>query len=184
MQPVLATARLILRPFRFDDAPAITDYMQAPEIAANTARIPYPYEQHTAELWIAGHERDFADQREVSFAVTRAEDERLIGGIGLVLDMPNRAAELGYWIGKPWWGRGFGSEAAHCVVDWGFDALDLNRIHAGHMPHNPASGQILTKVGMQHEGLRREHLIKQGRPVDLVLMGLLRRDWIARRERP
>jgi len=181
--PTLSTSRLILRPFRPDDAGPVTDFLQTPEIAANTARIPHPYHLHMAEEWIGGHERDFTDQREVTFAITSVATEELIGAVGLVLDLPNRSAELGYWLGKPWWSRGYATEAARRALDWGFDALDLNRIHAGYMAHNPASGQVLTKLGMQHEGLRREHFIRKGGPVDLVVMGMLRAEWIERRAR-
>ena len=176
-QPTLATPRLVLRAFALEDAPAVTAHLGTPEIAANTARIPFPYEQHMAETWIASHGRDWDEQREVTFAVTLAGTGTLIGAVGLVLDLANRQAELGYWLGKPYWGRGYASEAARRIVGWGFDELDLNRIHAGYLTHNPASGQVLTKLGMQHEGLRREHLIKNGQPVDVVVTGLLRRDW-------
>lgn len=179
--PRLSTPRLLLRPFSRSDAPVVTDYLQEPEISTNTARIPHPYRQNMAEEWIDTHEREFADSRELSLAITLVDDSRLIGAVGLVLDLPNRAAEIGYWLGKPWWGRGFASEAAQRTLDWGFETLELNRIHAGYMAHNPASGGVLTKLGMQHEGLRREHFIRHGRPVDLVVTGLLRKDWIARR---
>jgi len=176
-QPTLHTARLTLRPFTAADAPAVTELLQVPTIAANTLRIPFPYEQSMASDWIATHASEYEAQREVTFAITLADDHRFIGAVGLVLDLPHRQAELGYWLGAPWWGRGYASEAARAVVGWGFDVLDLNRIHAGYMAHNPASGGVLSKLGLQHEGLRREHIVKDGRPVDLVLMGLLRRDW-------
>ena len=176
-QPVLHTARLTLRPFTPADAPVVTELLQVPAIADNTLRIPFPYQRSMADEWIATHPAEYDAQREVTFAITLADDRRFIGAVGLVLELPHRQAELGYWLGEPWWGRGYASEAARAVVGWGFDVLDLNRIHAGFMAHNPASGGVLSKLGLQHEGLRREHIVKNGRPVDLVLMGLLRRDW-------
>jgi RimJ/RimL family protein N-acetyltransferase len=87
---------------------------------------------------------------------------------------------LGYWLGVQFWGHGYATEAANEMVRYGFDTLALHRIFASHFKHNPASGRILTKIGMKHEGCQREHLRKWDQFVDSELYGILRREWEVR----
>ena len=87
------------------------------------------------------------------------------------------SAELGYWIGVPYWGNGYATEAAREMLDYGFETLKLNRIFASHFKPNAASGRILRKLGMLHEGCQREHIRKWDQFIDSELYGMLRRDW-------
>lgn len=173
-QPELTTERLLLRPFCWSDAEDVRILGGDREIALNTLNIPHPYERHHAEAWIAGHPGQLDRHEAVSYAVTLREDARLVGAVGLILDRDHDNAELGYWIGKSYWGRGYATEAARAVVAWAFEALDLHRIHASHFPRNPASGRILRKLGMTHEGTLRQHVRKWGEHLDLERYGLLR----------
>jgi [ribosomal protein S5]-alanine N-acetyltransferase len=84
---------------------------------------------------------------------------------------------LGYWIGKPYWGRGFCTEAARAVLRYAFTELGLNRVHAYHFHHNPASGRVLQKIGMTHEGLLRQHVKKWGQFIDNELYSILRSEF-------
>jgi acetylornithine deacetylase/succinyl-diaminopimelate desuccinylase-like protein len=86
-------------------------------------------------------------------------------------------AEIGYWIGKPYWGRGYATEAAAAVLSYGFGALNLHRMHAYHYSRNPASGRVLQKIGMSHEGRAPGHIKKWGTHEDCELYGILRADW-------
>ena len=103
----------------------------------------------------------------------------MIGGAGLRVDEANHNAELGYWIAVPHWGHGYATEAARAMVGYGFEQLGLNRIFASHFGHNPASGRVLQKVGMRHEGCQRQHIRKWDQLVDLELYGMLRAEWKA-----
>src|SRR5215210_6926705 len=103
--------------------------------------------------------------------------QRLVGSISLLLHPPHDNAELGYWIGKPYWGRGYATEAAEEVVRYGFEDLGLHRIHAKHLGSNPASGRVMRKVGMSLEGVRPEHYKKWETYEDRVDYGLMARDW-------
>ena len=85
-------------------------------------------------------------------------------------------AELGFWIGREWWGQGYASEAAASVILFGFDKVGLNRIFAHHMARNPAAGQVLRHVGMQCEGVLRQRVRKWGVYEDVVLYAILRED--------
>lgn len=146
------------------------------DIAAATLNIPHPYPDGLSEQWIGGHEKTFAAGKGVALAIERREDGALVGAVDLRIDPDHRRAELGYWIGKPYWGRGYATEAAAALVGYGFDVLGLNRIYAYHFTRNPASGRVLQKIGMRHEGTLREHTMKWGELLDDELYAVLAQD--------
>ena len=181
---VLKTERLLLRPLCRADIPALLPLIGAREVAATTLRIPHPYTQEDAEKFLDYSEGVWQKAEGARFGVFRREEERLCGGIGLHTTREHNHAELGYWIGVPFWGNGYCTEAAREVLKYGFGTLKLNRIHSGHFSNNPASGRILQKIGMKHEGTLRRHILKWGEYLDVELYSLLaseqpqRRCWI------
>jgi RimJ/RimL family protein N-acetyltransferase len=176
MQPSLQTERLLLRPFRLDDAPEVQRLAGDREVASTTLLIPHPYKDGMAEAWIATHEEQFAEGLQAVFAIVRKADQRLLGAIGLSIKSEHARAELGYWIGRPYWNQGYATEAAAAVVRYGFEALGLNRVFAQHMVRNPASGRVMQKIGMQHEGRLRQHVQKWDQFEDVEIYSLLRGD--------
>ncbi|HEY9636577.1 MAG TPA: GNAT family N-acetyltransferase [Coleofasciculaceae cyanobacterium] len=175
-QPTIQTQRLILRPFTFADAPDVQRLAGAHEIAATTLMIPHPYEDGMAEEWIKTHPAAFEEGTGVNFAIALRESGELCGAIGLGIDAENNNAELGYWIGKPYWGKGYCTEAARAVVEYGFEVIGLHRIQATHFSHNPASGRVMQKIGMSYEGCRRQHTWKWEKFEDIELYGILKSD--------
>ena len=175
--PRLQTERLLLRGFRPADAPAVRELAGAFEVAKTTLNIPHPYKESMAEAWISTHQEDFEAGRSLIFALTLAEQQQLIGAMGLIITSRYNRAELGYWVGKPYWGHGYATEAAAAVLRFGFQELNLNKIHASHMSHNPASGRVMQKIGMQQEGLLQQHALKWDQFVDLAVYGILATDW-------
>jgi RimJ/RimL family protein N-acetyltransferase len=171
--PALATARLKLRAYSQADIPELVTLIGAREVAATTLRIPHPYTEQEARDFVARMRND----DEIRFAVTLREGGRLCGGIGLRPEPEHQHAELGYWIGVPYWGHGYGTEAARELLRYGFEDLKLHRIFASHFKHNPASGRVLKKIDMRYEGCQREHLLKWDQWVDSELYGILRREW-------
>ena len=171
--PTLETTRLKLRPFTEADIPELVPLIGTREVAATTLRIPHPYFEQEARAFLA---RCHGDD-EVRLAITLRKDGRLCGGIGLRLALEHQQAELGYWLGVPYWGQGYATEAARELLRYGFENLGLHRIFASHFKHNPASGRILVKLGMRYEGCQREHLRKWDQFVDSELYGILRREW-------
>jgi RimJ/RimL family protein N-acetyltransferase len=173
----IRTARLLLRPFARADADAVTELAGAFEIADTTISIPHPYSLQVAIDWIAGHRRPRQRDLGCRFAVTQAESGQLIGCVELRdLNQEHAQAEMGFWIGKPFWGQGYASEAGSAIVRFGFESLGLNRIYAFHMQRNPASGKVLQKLGMVREGLLRQRVRKWGRFEDVTAYAVLRNE--------
>lgn len=169
----LTTERLVLRPFTLADAPAVQRLAGAREIALNTLLIPYPYPEGAAEAWISKPR----DPNDITFAITLRDTDELVGAMGLAIGREHGRAEIGYWIGVEHWNHGYATEAAREVMRYGFEELNLNRIFAMYFARNAASGRVMQKLGMRHEGSLREHLVKWGERIDVELYGILRRDW-------
>ncbi len=175
--PLLETPRLHLRPYAPADAAAVQRLAGDAAVAATTLLIPHPYPDGAAEGWIGTHAARWAAQQELVLAITLRTSGELLGSIGLVIDAVHEKAELGYWIGVPYWGRGYATEAVRAVLGHGFGGLGLNRIQAHHMAHNPASGRVLEKAGLRREGTSLQALKKNGEFCDAIFYGVLRRDW-------
>ncbi len=175
--PKLETERLVLRPFGLKDAPEVQRLAGDWAIADTTGVIPHPYEDGMAEEWISTHQDAFDKAQEVNFAITLKPCGTLIGAIGFRDIVKGHQAELGYWIGKPYWNQGYCTEAARAVMQYAFDEYDLIRVHAVFFSRNPASGRVMQKLGMTHEGTRRQHVKKWDKYEDLELYGILRDEW-------
>ncbi|HVZ64077.1 MAG TPA: GNAT family N-acetyltransferase [Lacunisphaera sp.] len=176
-RPVLATPRLQLRPYEPADAPDVRRLAGDAAVAATTLMIPHPYPEGAAEAWINTHAARWAARQELVLAITLQGDGALVGSIGLMFDRPNDLAEIGYWIGVPYWNNGYATEALRAMIGYAFGTLGLHRIQAHHMVHNAASGRVMEKAGMRREGLRRQSLRKNGVYYDTVFYGVLRQDW-------
>jgi RimJ/RimL family protein N-acetyltransferase len=178
MLPTLRTVRLILSSFTLEDAPRVQQYAGDYDVYRTTMNIPHPYPDGAAEKWIARHVSEFLDNRHVTLAL-RKPDGAMIGAIGLALALDHRHAELGYWIGKPFWGNGYCTEAARAVLEFAFGQMQLERVYARHLSINPASGRVMQKIGMIREGTLRQHCVKEGRAIDVLLYGILREEFEA-----
>ena len=150
-QPVITTTRLTLRDFTIDDAADVQALAGNYNVSKTTLRIPYPYEDGMAEEWIRSLSLLRDQESELAYAVTLSEPSQLIGAIGLHA-LEGSSAELGYWIGEPYWGNGYCSEAAQALVEFAFDRLRLDCIRAEHLVTNPASGQVMQNIGMRYVG--------------------------------
>lgn len=180
-QPSLTTDRLTLRPLADHDVDALVLLAGQPSIARTTASIPHPYHESDARTFIASVQQTWTDGAGVVFAITLAEQNALIGAVGLSCTPQHQRAELGYWVGEPYWNRGYVTEAARAVVTFGFKHFRLRRVTCHHMASNPASGAIMRKLGMQPEGILREHFVRGEQIEDLHCYGLLRHEWEAQR---
>jgi RimJ/RimL family protein N-acetyltransferase len=175
--PRLETERLILRPFGPADAAEVMRLAGDRAIADTTTHIPHPYQAGMAEEWISRHQDTFDKDQGVALAITRKTDGALVGAISLMGMVKGHQAELGYWIGKPYWSHGYCTEAARVLLRYAFCDLGLVRVHASHFTRNPASGRVMQKIGMRHEGCRRHHVIKWDMTEDLEVYGILKPEW-------
>ena len=161
------------------DAPDVQRLVGERDVAVNTLTFDHPYEDGMAERWIGSLQTEHEEGKIVNFAIVLRADDSLIGAIGLLINHSHLHAEIGYWIGKPFWNHGYATEAARTVLEFGFNTLGLHRIFAGHYARNPASGQVLLKIGMTHEGRLRQHIQKWGQFEDEERYGILRTDFPA-----
>lgn len=175
--PTLETERLILRPFTLEDAPAVYEFVKEWDVASTTLNIPHPYEPGMADSWIRSHTISAAAGDGFSLAMIERASGDLVGSIALRLSPPHDRGELGYWVGRPYWGRGYVTEAAAAVMKHGFEVLGLNRIEAHHLSRNPASGRVMQKLGMTWEGRARQHVKKWGKYEDVEAYSILRQDY-------
>ncbi len=174
--PILETERLVLRPYTDDDTPALVKLAGAPEVAATTLRIPHPYDEQNAREFLAKCRDDAGTGPETRFAITLRSDGQFCGGVGFRHDPAHHHAELGYWLGLPFWGKGYATEAARAMLHYGFENLGLHRIYASYFSENVASGHVLRKIGMKHEGTLRGHICKWEKFHDLEFYGMLNSD--------
>jgi RimJ/RimL family protein N-acetyltransferase len=144
------TDRLLLRPGWKEDAPALFQAICDERIVCNLASAPWPYSFEDAEAFL---EREPKGPLDARWLITLRTDgaPRLIGCIGFG-QTPQDGVEFGYWIARPYWGRGFATEAGRAVVDIARRGLRLKRLNAGHFIDNPASGRVLKKLGFRHTG--------------------------------
>jgi RimJ/RimL family protein N-acetyltransferase len=159
--PVLATQRLVLRAPGREDVKAIAHLANDRRIAVNTARIPHPYSLGDAEGFIAAVNRR---DGEAAFAITL--DATLIGVCGV--DPRENGPEIGYWLGVPYWGQGYATEAVRALIDYAFADLEHEALQAGARVTNPASRRVLEKCGFQWTGvqLTRVRAINSAAPTD------------------
>lgn len=176
--PTIETERLILRAFSISDAKDVQRLAGDKAIVEMTLNIPYPYEDGMAEKWIKTHQEQFNQGELISLAIVHKEDDYLIGNIGIIIDQKNENGELGYWVGKDYWNKGYCTEATKALVEYSFIKIGLNRIYATHFKKNPASGEVMKKIGMSYEGCLRQQVKKWGKFEDLVYYGLLREDYL------
>lgn len=176
-QPTIQTERLTLRPFAMGDAPDCRRLAGDREIAATTLLIPHPYPEGAAEEWIGTHSGTFEKGEGAVFATALRDSGDFIGAVGLIIAKQHNHAELGYWVGRPYWGSGYCTEAAAAMLEYAFGTLGLNRVHAHHFANNPASGRVMEKTGMRFEGTCRQHVLKWDEYLDIHLYGILRSDY-------
>ena len=145
----LHTERLRLRDLRADDAPRIADLANDLDVARMTTRIAHPYALSDAEDFIAHQERYRGDGR--AFAIEHPADG-LMGVVGLSLTAEQRFPVAGYWLGRPYWGKGFATEALAGALSWARRGLGARAVAADHFVDNPASAWVLTKAGFLYTG--------------------------------
>ena len=156
-----------IRPWRASDLESLLVHADNPRIAANLRDVfPSPYTRADGEAWlaIAG-----AETRATDFAIE--VDGAAVGGIALRpgADVHRRSAEIGYWLGEAYWGRGIATEAVGALTRWGIETFDLVRVDAHVFAPNVASARVLEKNGYVLEGRLRRAVEKRGAILDALV---------------
>lgn len=172
LQHSILTPRLRLSPLRAEQAQRLAELGNDPFIAALTANFPSPYTLEVAQTYIRqANDSDHA-RGNLVFGIELL-DGTLIGVINLKLSERHRSGHLGYWMGAPYRGNGYMSEAARAVVDHGFRVLNLHRLESACFAVNEASARVLENVGLMPEGCKRQAFLKDGLFQDLMLFGAI-----------
>lgn len=166
----LRTDHLWLRPCAVEDADALYAIYANDEVAFFL--LPGPASR-------AQTEQGLADPKQWSVRPRWAIifDGAVIGEVILEINAPDATANLGYAIGREYWGKGFATEAARAVVDYGFRTFDLAKVCARADPHNVGSVRVMEKIGMHQEAHLRSHVVRRGERCDRVWYGILRQEW-------
>ncbi len=177
----LETKRLILRTPRISDWKDIVEGIGNLKVSKNISSVPYPYKKKDALEWIDKQIKNSKKKKkEYSFVIELKSEKKVIGGSGLhKLDLENKTAETGSWIAKPYWRKGFATEAKIAVNDFAFNKLKLRRLESRAFVENKASNEMSKKLGLKLEGtLRKADKSKAtSKTHDLNIWGILKEDW-------
>jgi [ribosomal protein S5]-alanine N-acetyltransferase len=167
----------LLRELAPADAPRLSLLAGDYDVASMTGTIPHPYSERQAAEWIAGV---LAGEEGVVFAIERSG--ALIGCTGYRA-FGDDHAELGYWIGKPYWGMGYASEAVHALIVHAFETGGFEFLRAGHFADNPASARVIAKFGFVREGQEQRDCAARGTKAHCVTYRLDRTAMLAGSDR-
>ncbi|MFT3679527.1 MAG: GNAT family N-acetyltransferase [Ferruginibacter sp.] len=146
--PLLYTERILLRKIDIDDVPSLVKYANNKKISDNILNMVYPYQEPDAVFRISYVVQGFKNKTRYVFAIILKSSGEFIGEIGLHLNNDRNAAELGYWVGEPFWNKGIATEAATLVLKFGFEKLGLGIVFATCHAENESSSKVVSKNGM------------------------------------
>ena len=180
MTPLIETHRLRLRAPGFGDAKRLAALLDNVAVSGNLARVPHPYTLDHARDWLAGWRAD-APPYETGFIV-ELKNTGAIGAVGF--QNGGSAAEIGYWLGEPFWGQGLMSEALYAVLDWYFEMTDADFIISGLFHFNMASAAVQMKFGFAETGRSMRHCLARGKELEHIDTELTREAYELSRPKP
>ncbi|MBI0434274.1 bifunctional GNAT family N-acetyltransferase/(deoxy)nucleoside triphosphate pyrophosphohydrolase [Roseomonas sp. KE0001] len=177
----LRTERLTLRPLRAEDAAALHRLVNDWETVRNLSRLPFPYPRELADEWILSTHRQIAEGSAWHLAIVGqdGDTEVLVGCVGLTRKGEAREAELGYWVGRRFWGHGVATEAAGRLARWALAHLDLDRITAKVTEENAGSCKVLRRIGLVEKGRSESYMRALDRVLPVILFEAGREDLTA-----
>lgn len=175
MERYFETKRLYFRRFTYKDSGRVAYLCNDRDLVDNLLYLPYPYTEAHAREWISYHNENFIKERLYEFAIILKEDDRIIGCISLSNDKMNLKGDVGYWIGRDYWGQGYATEALEGLIKYAFEERGFHKICSEHFIYNPASGRVMQKASMDFEGIRKDHIFKNGSFHTVVTYGIINR---------
>jgi [ribosomal protein S5]-alanine N-acetyltransferase len=175
--PTIETPRLLLRSITFDDVDEVFAVFSDPQVMRYWSTLPLENKEAAVKL-VEEIQSGFELQQLLKWGIVLPSENRLIGTVTLFHpDFANFRAELGYALGRNYWGRGYMGETLRAVLDYAFNTLHFHRIEADVDPRNTASLRTLERLGFQREGYLRERWHVGGETQDSVFYGLLKPEW-------
>lgn len=148
-QPVIETERLVLRPFLLTDCNRIAELAGHRLIAEMTANIPHPYFPSMAEQWVSSHDALYRTNAGVVYAITLKGEDSIIGAVSFPT-LKDNCGLLGYWLGVPYWGHGYTTEAAKGLVAYSQLHFGLEKLQVMHLVTNDRSKSVIRKLGIPY----------------------------------
>ncbi|MDE6575844.1 MAG: GNAT family N-acetyltransferase [Opitutales bacterium] len=176
--PPLGTDRLVLRGINSGDYDDFFATWNDRDAVYMLIYIPWPTSKEQAIHYLHSLSYQASRQEGLYWAITEPDAGRLMGVIGLTLESSFDRAELHYWLAKPYWGKGYATEAAKRVIDYVFRDLNIHRLEVNCFSDNARSKRVIEKCGFQHEYLRKECLKKEGQYKDIDYYYLLQQDYL------
>ncbi|EOK5722061.1 GNAT family N-acetyltransferase [Vibrio vulnificus] len=168
MQQVIESERLILRPFSLSDAKRVSELAGDKQISEMTANIPYPYSISDAENWIRTHAELFLSGKGIVYAIVLKESSELIGAISFP-KLENGLGILGYWLGVPYWGCGYATEASKFLILFSKKHYGLTRLKVMHLVENERSKSVIKKLGVKYVGDQTNRMQGKDREVSVYI---------------
>ena len=167
-----------MRPLESGDVAHLLELASAAEIAETTS-VPHPYSLEDATEFVSKARKRWDSDEGFTFAIIDKSTDKFVGVMGIHPRKKHDVAEVGYWIGLPFWGRGLATAALRRLIQFGFEQLGLNRIQAGYFRQNTASGRVMQKANMRYEGVQRQVMYHREQYKDLIYYVILRQDYEA-----
>ncbi len=175
--PELQTDRLLLRPLVKSDANALFEIFSSDNVTKYYGMFPISDIQQSLDM-IANFQKGFEEERVIRWGIEEKQSGNIIGTCGYhCWNRKHFRAEIGYELAEAHWHKGYMVEAVSKIIEYGFDAMDLNRIEGIVYPQNQASKNALKKLGFTEEGLLREYMCFRGQMTDLLMFSLLKREF-------
>lgn len=173
---IIVNERIHLSGIQAADRAPCVEYLSNSDVYARTLRIPSPYTEKDFETWFETDKKAAAQHGKLANWAIRNEHGSLIGGVGLTRGQAfeSHRAEVGYWLGKPFWGQGIMTAVVRRICEAAFDEFGLVKITAHVFKENAASARVLEKCGFQLEGLLRKHYRKDDKYLDSRLFALVK----------
>jgi len=170
--PFIKGKRIVLREFRQSDADDLVDAFSDKDMTRWLITVPYPYHKKHAVNFIRRSAYRLKRKHTYTFAIDI--DGHIVGGVSLKdVKWKDRRADIGYWIRKDCWGKGYMTEAVNMVVDYAFNKLKLHRIFGQCFEDNPASAKVMLKCGFKPEGKAVDEECKDGKYHNILKFGII-----------
>jgi RimJ/RimL family protein N-acetyltransferase len=174
----LGTDRLVLRGIGERDTDDLADSLGDYETVYMLVYMPWPYDREHVQLYLENLNYSMGQGNAIYWAITLPTENRLMGVIGLTIEHEHSRATVHFWLGRKFWGKGYMTEAAKCVINYVFQGLNFNRLDVDLIAMNNRSQRVIEKCGFKFECEKEEYVKKEGKYENMKYYRLLRREYL------